>query len=137
MDDCLTQKYPRLKRVVDEHESMKQTIQELKPAIVKLTEAVERLHENHNQLVMSVDKHVSKATGAIWAMGASAAIVMALVTYIYISDQRSTEKFLGNLINEHKVMQSQIASGIERDAKSSAERELLFKALLQALDKKK
>ena len=113
-----------------------ETLRELKPAIDSLTEAVVKLHDNHGDLVRHVDLHITKAMDAIKIVAASATIIAGLLAYVYLNDQRSQEKIMTSMMMEHKVMQEQIARGIERDARSAAERELMFKALLRALDRK-
>lgn len=134
-EECLTDR-PRIKRLIEEHEIMKVTIGRLEPSISslitamdKLTEKVGDVHENHSGLDLKVEKYMSRLTGAIAASGALFGLMVALLSYIYITDQRATERHLSS-------MQSNIEKGIERDARGAAERELLFKALLKVIDSK-
>lgn len=116
-----------MKGKVTEHD---QSLLQLTPAIEGLTVAVDRLHDRNDNLERMVDRHVNKAVGAIAVVGAAFVMVCSLLTYIYLTDQRATERVVMSLVQEHKVMQDQ-------QARSAAERELLFKALLKIIDGKK
>lgn len=110
------------------HARWEVSITKLTESMDKLADKVSSVHDNHGQLDTKVERYVSRLMGAIISATALVGVVTTLIAYIYLSDQKNTERHILSLMGEHKALQ-------EQQLRSAAERELLFKALLKVIDR--